>query len=51
MSLSIVNVAVSLEMEGKICRESRIALGSVAPTPFRCPEAELCWRTGKWDRN
>ncbi len=41
MSLSIVNVAVSLEMEGKICRESRIALGSVAPTPIRCPQAEL----------
>ena len=40
MSLSIVNVAVYLEMEGKICRKSRIALGSVAPTPIRCPEAE-----------
>jgi len=33
-------VAVSLEMEGKICRKSRIALGSVAPTPIRCPQAE-----------
>ena len=41
MSLSVVNVAVSLEMEGKICRESRIALGSVAPTPICCPQAEL----------
>jgi carbon-monoxide dehydrogenase medium subunit len=40
MSLSIVNVAVSLEMEGKICRKTRIALGSVAPTPIRCPQAE-----------
>jgi carbon-monoxide dehydrogenase medium subunit len=40
MSLSIVNVAVSLEMEGKICKKSRIALGSVAPTPIRCPQAE-----------
>ncbi|RPJ34297.1 MAG: xanthine dehydrogenase family protein subunit M, partial [Deltaproteobacteria bacterium] len=40
MSLSIVNAAVCLEMEGKICRKSRIALGSVAPTPIRCPEAE-----------
>ena len=41
MSLSIVNAAVCLEMEGKICRKSRIALGSVAPTPIRCPEAEM----------
>jgi CO/xanthine dehydrogenase FAD-binding subunit len=40
MSLSIVNVAIFLEMEGKICRNSRIALGSVAPTPIRCPQAE-----------
>ena len=41
MSLSIVNAAVCLEMEGKICRKSRIALGSVAPTPIRCHEAEM----------
>ena len=40
MSLSIVNAAVYLEMEGKVCRETRIALGSVAPTPIRCPQAE-----------
>jgi carbon-monoxide dehydrogenase medium subunit len=41
MSLSIVNAAVCLEMEGKICRKSRIALGSVAPTPIRCHAAEM----------
>ena len=41
MSLAIVNAAVCLEMEGKICRKSRIALGSVAPTPIRCHEAEM----------
>ena len=41
MSLAVVNVAVCLEMEGKICRNSRIALGSVAPTLIRCPEAEV----------
>ena len=40
MSLSVVNVAISLEMEGKFCRKSRIALGSVAPTPIRCPQVE-----------
>jgi carbon-monoxide dehydrogenase medium subunit len=40
MTLSVVNVAVSLEMEKGICREAKIALGSVAPTPIRCPGAE-----------
>jgi CO/xanthine dehydrogenase FAD-binding subunit len=40
MSLSIVNVAVFMEMEGKVCRKCRVALGSVAPTPIRCPQAE-----------
>jgi carbon-monoxide dehydrogenase medium subunit len=41
MTLSIVNVAVCLEMEGRICRDAKIAMGSVAPTPIRCPRAEM----------
>lgn len=41
MTLSIVNVAVCLEMEGTICRSAKIAMGSVAPTPIRCPRAEM----------
>lgn len=40
MSLSVVNVAVCLKMEGRRCREAKVALGSVAPTPIRCPGAE-----------
>lgn len=40
MSLSVVNVAVRLEMSGKTCKDARIALGSVAPTPLRCTRAE-----------
>ncbi len=40
MTLSVVNVAVCLAMEDGRCREARIALGSVAPTPIRCPGAE-----------
>ena len=40
MSLSIVNVAVSLQMEGRHCHGAKIAMGSVAPTPIRCPRAE-----------
>ena len=41
MTLSIVNVAVCLEMEDRICRNAKIAMGSVAPTPIRCPRAEV----------
>ena len=40
MSLSVVNVAVRLDMGGKKCQGARIALGSVAPTPLRCTKAE-----------
>ena len=50
MSLSIVNVAVSLEMEGRNCRAATIAMGSVAPTPIRCPGAEDLLRDEEIDR-
>jgi carbon-monoxide dehydrogenase medium subunit len=39
-TLSIVNVAVRLEMDGAVCNDARIALGSMAPTPLHCTEAE-----------
>ena len=41
MTLSIVNAAVCLEMDGRRCRMAKIALGSVAPTPIRCFPAEI----------
>jgi carbon-monoxide dehydrogenase medium subunit len=37
---SIVSAAVRLEMDGGVCRDARIVLGSMAPTPLRCPKAE-----------
>ena len=37
---SIVIVGVRLEMDGKVCKAARIALGSMAPTPLRCVKAE-----------
>lgn len=40
MTLSVVNVAVRIDLEGGKCREARIALGSMAPTPIRCQNAE-----------
>ena len=35
-----LNVAVAIERENNVCRDCRIALGSVAPKPFRTIEAE-----------
>jgi carbon-monoxide dehydrogenase medium subunit len=35
-----VNVAVMLTVTGGICKDAKIALGSVAPTPIRVAEAE-----------
>ncbi len=40
MTLSVVNTAVRLQMNGKICEEARIAVGSMAPRPLRCEKAE-----------
>jgi carbon-monoxide dehydrogenase medium subunit len=39
-----VGVAVALTVDGDRCREVRIALGAVAPTPIRAREAEACLR-------
>lgn len=35
-----VGVAVVLSMDGKKCKDARLALGGVAPVPFRSKEAE-----------
>jgi carbon-monoxide dehydrogenase medium subunit len=42
MDIAVVGVAalVTLEPDGDLIREARIALGAVAPTPVRAPEAE-----------
>jgi carbon-monoxide dehydrogenase medium subunit len=40
MELATVGVAVSLTLERDSCREVRIALGAVAPTPIRARRAE-----------
>ena len=39
-----VAATVTLEAGGERCREARIALGSVAPTPLRAPAAEALLR-------
>ncbi len=40
MDLAIVSVAVSITLEGEVCNESRICLGTVGPTPMRAKRAE-----------
>lgn len=40
MDLAIVGVAAVASAEGGICRDIRIALGAVAPTPIRAKKAE-----------
>ncbi len=41
MDLALVGVAACLTLsEGKVCKEARVALGAVAPTPIRVPEIE-----------
>jgi carbon-monoxide dehydrogenase medium subunit len=40
MELATVGVAVTLTLEGDVCRNIRIVLGAVAPTPLRAVETE-----------
>ncbi len=44
MELATVGVAISLTLEGGTCREIRIALGAVAPTPIRARRGEALLR-------
>jgi CO/xanthine dehydrogenase FAD-binding subunit len=40
MTLSVVNVAVRVDVKRGKCEDARIALGSMAPIPLRCEDAE-----------
>lgn len=40
VSLSVVNVTTVLDFKNRTCREAKIALGAVAPTPIRAGKAE-----------
>ena len=40
MTCSVVNTAVRIYSEGTTCKEARIAVGSMGPTPIRCVKAE-----------
>jgi carbon-monoxide dehydrogenase medium subunit len=38
--ISIVSVAISITIKGDLCKDTRIAFGSVSPTPLRARNAE-----------
>lgn len=40
MAISVVSIALMLEMDGEICRKARVALGAVAPKPIRASRVE-----------
>ena len=40
MAISVVSIAVMLEMDGKVCQKARVALGAVAPKPIRANRVE-----------
>jgi carbon-monoxide dehydrogenase medium subunit len=44
MDVAMVAAAVLVVLDGDVCREVRIALGAVAPTPFRAAKAEAALR-------
>jgi xanthine dehydrogenase YagS FAD-binding subunit len=50
-AFALVSVAAALEMDGQTIREARVALGGVAPKPWRDREAEMMLhgRTADWD--
>jgi len=37
---AVVSVAVTVEMEGQVCKSARVVLGGVAPIPWRVPKVE-----------
>ncbi len=49
MELATVGVAVAMTLAGEVCREVRIVLGAVAPTPLRARQAEAVLRGQRLD--
>jgi carbon-monoxide dehydrogenase medium subunit len=44
ITLSVVNAAAYVEMDGKKCVDARIALGAIAATPIRLPGVESTYK-------
>lgn len=50
MELATVGIAVTLTMDGEICRDVRIVMAAVAPTPIRARRAEDLLRNKRLDQ-
>ena len=48
-TLSLINAAAYLEMNGEACREARVAFGACAPTPMRVLDVEVLLKGVKLD--
>lgn len=48
-TLSLINAAAYLEMNGEACRDARVAFGACAPTPIRVPDVEVLLKGVKLD--
>ena len=48
MDVATASAAALVQFDGDVCREARVALGAVAPTPFRADRAEDMMRGAKF---
>ena len=48
-TLSLINTAVYIEVDGGVCKEARVAVGACAPTPVRIPDVEEVLKGKKLD--
>jgi carbon-monoxide dehydrogenase medium subunit len=48
-TLSVVSAAAYLEMDDDVCKEARVAFGSVAATPIRAPDLENLLKNNEID--
>lgn len=51
LSISVVSIAVILDMEGLVCQKARVALGAVAPTIIRAFHVESKLEGGEINEN
>lgn len=49
VDVAIVNVSVMMRLDGSTCRDVKIALGAVGPTPFRAKKAENILKEHSFD--
>jgi carbon-monoxide dehydrogenase medium subunit len=51
LAISVVSIAVILDMEGQVCQKARVALGAVAPTIIRAFHVESKLEGGEINEN